>query len=78
MNTENKQVQVISGPRTNPLYHTVVLNGVLPDERLTPKMARRAARIACGSDDRVTVLDEDHGYGYRLYKNTARKLHLEV
>jgi hypothetical protein len=75
--SEFKQFTVISGTR-HPNYQIVVLNGVLPSEQLTPKLARRAARIAVGVGYGCTVLDEDAGIGYRLYERSARKLHLEV
>jgi hypothetical protein len=55
----------------------VNLNGILPTEKLTPKMARQAARVAFGHDNRITVWDNDFNYGYRLYKYSARKLHGE-
>lgn len=69
----NKTLQVTHGPRTNPTTLIVELDGVLPDERLTPKLAAQAARIACGHRDGVTV-QESNGDGYRLYRNTARKV----
>ena len=72
-----KELTVISGPFGNPLHTTVQLNGVLPDERLTPQMARRAARVAVGGSNRVTVWDWPAGVGYRLYKKSARKLYRE-
>jgi hypothetical protein len=76
--TDFKQVTVISGTRQSPTIQTPILNGVLPSEPLTPKLARRAARIAVGVGYGCTVLDEDAGIGYRLYERSARKLHLEV
>jgi len=69
-----KQLSVSHGPRSNLLYTAVELNGVSPDEKLTPKMARRAARVACGHTIQVTVWDNEHDYGYRLYRNSARKV----
>jgi hypothetical protein len=76
--SEFKQFTVISGTRQSPTIQTVILNGVLPSEQLTPKLACRAARIAIGTGYGATVLDEDAGIGYRLYERSARKLHLEV
>lgn len=73
-----KQLTVISGTRTNRVTQIVILNGVMPDEPLTPKLARRAARVAIGVGYGATVLDEDAGVGYRLYERSARKLRLEV
>jgi hypothetical protein len=75
--SEFKQFTVISGTRQSPTIQTVILNGVLPSEPLTPKLARRAARVTVGVGYGCTVLDED-GIGYRLYERSARKLHLEV
>ena len=67
-----------AGPRSNPITANVQLNGVLPDERLTPKMARRAARIAFGHEDKVTIYDEQAKYGYRIYRKSARKFYMEI
>ena len=50
----------------------VTLNGVTEDERLTPKMAARASRVAFGHRSGVTVTCQDAGY--RLYAQSARKL----
>ena len=71
----NKQFTVEYGPRANPARALVELNGVVPEEHLTPKLARRAARIACGHANGVTVWDSEYGHGYRLYSSSARKLH---
>jgi len=70
----NKTLTATAGPRTNPVTTSVQLNGVLPDDRLTPSMARQAARIAFGHSNRVTVWDLVANRGYRLYENSARKL----
>ena len=43
-----------------------------------PRMARRAARVAFGGDAQMTVWDHEYDYGYRLYKNSARKLKPEL
>ncbi|RLC84855.1 MAG: hypothetical protein DRJ03_13110 [Chloroflexi bacterium] len=72
-----KQLRVIYGPRGNTQAVTVELNGILADEPLTPKMARRAARIANGCGYNATVVDAAAGYGYRLYKESARKIYLD-
>ena len=72
-----KELTVISGPLGDLRADTVQMRSVLPDERLTPRLARQAARLAVGSDSRVTVWDEVAGIGYRLYKRSARKLRLE-
>ena len=72
-----KELTVIIGPRGNQQTVTVQLNGVLPDAKLTPQLARQAARVAQGGSWGATVWDwedEYNGIGYRLYKNTHRKL----
>jgi len=74
----NKRLTVSSGPRSNPVSTQVELNGVLPGDRLMPRMARRAARVAFGGDAQMTVWDHEYDYGYRLYKNSARKLKPEL
>jgi hypothetical protein len=58
------------------VVQTVELNGVLDSERLTPKLAARAARVAFGHRRGVTVTSGD-GYGYRLYEKSARKIATE-
>lgn len=68
-----KTFKVASGPRYNPIVQAVQLNGIAPDERLTPKMARRACRVAIGLGYGAAVWDEN-GVGYKLYKSSARKL----
>jgi len=72
----NKQFTVIHGPRENEILAAVELNGVSEDEPLTPKMAVRAATVACGHRNGVTVQSGD-GHFYRLYKNTHRKYYFE-
>jgi hypothetical protein len=69
-----KCLTVKTGPIGDEEQATVNLNGILPSENLTPKMARQAARVAFGHDNRVTVWDNDFNYGYRLYEKSARKL----
>jgi len=70
-----KELTVISGPLDDLRTDIVQLHGVPSDERLTPKLARQAARLAIGSSNRYTVWDETAGYGYRLYARSARKLY---
>jgi hypothetical protein len=53
----------------------VRLNGVSPSEKLTPKMARRAARVACGTGYNAVITSTEN-YGYRLYKKTHRKFEI--
>jgi len=72
-----KTLQVSAGDMRNPVFSTAELNGVGPDERLTPKMARQAARIAFGHCHQVTVWDTGSDRAYRLYKNSARKVSVE-
>lgn len=72
----NKQFTVTFGPVCNRQTVTIELNGVLPDESLTPKLARRAARVATGTGHNVTVWSNDP-HGYRLYRRSARKLRAE-
>jgi len=57
----------------NPALQVVSLNGVSENESLTPKMARRAARVAFGHSHSVTVWSDD-SHGYRLYRNSHRRL----
>ena len=73
----NKQLLVTAGSQSNPVTSNVEINGVTEDEKLTPKLARVASRIALGHSNQVTVVDAKSGYGYRLYKNTARKIRIE-
>lgn len=68
-----KEFTVIHGPRYNPVTEIVTLNGVGEFERLTPKLAVRAARVACGYRNSVTVWSNED-YGYRLYKSSCRKI----
>ena len=72
-----KELSVIIGKKPDQQTYTVSLRGILPDARLTPKLARQAAIVAQGSSWPATVWaweDEHNGTGYRLYKNTHRKL----
>ncbi len=72
----DKQLTVTSGPKGNQVSSKVELNGVQASERLTPKMAARAARIAVGGRDQVTVTSND-AHGYQLYAKSARKFSIE-
>ena len=69
-----KELTVFTGVRGNYQQGIVRLNGTLPEERLTPKMARRALRVAQGNDLSGEVWDIPAGYGYRVYRNSARKV----
>lgn len=71
---KQKRLTATARARDNQITQAVELNGVGVSEKLTPKMARRAARIAFGHESQVTVWDHEHRYGYRLYRNSARKL----
>ena len=55
------------------VFIEVTLNGVCADEPLTPKMAARAAFVAFGHRNGVTVTSNDE-HRYRLYSASARKL----
>ena len=68
----NKRMTVTAGSKSNPVTTEVELNGVGVEETLTPKMAARAARIAFGHRDGVTVHNGERGY--RLYKHSARRI----
>ena len=70
---EKKFVCSAGFPLYNPALQVVSLNGVSENERLTPKLARRAARVAFGHSSGVTVWSTDD-HGYRLYKNSHRRL----
>lgn len=74
MERDSKLFTAQAGAPGNPVTVEVQLNGVLPEERLTPRMARRAARVAFGHSNRVTVWDHGQDIGYRLYKNSHCKL----
>ena len=73
---ETKRFICKSG-RHNEVTETVELNGVTEDERLTPKMAARAARVAFGHRGGVTVSSNDR-HAYRLYARSARMLSCDV
>lgn len=71
-----KQMTVTSGPKGNQASTQVELNGVETHEQLTPRMAARAARIAVGGRNQVTVTSNDE-HGYQLYAKSARKFQIE-
>ena len=73
-----KTLKVISGPRYNPSVQLVQLNNVAPDNRLTPKLARRACQVAVGLGYGATVRDIEHGHGYAVYEHSSRKLGSEA
>ena len=70
----NKQFTVITGPVYAPVTCTVELPGVPAEERLTPKLARQAARVAFGALDAAVTVWDGGEYGYRLYERSARKI----
>jgi len=59
-------------PKT--MAEPVELMGILPSEKLAPKMAILAAHVWCGHRSGVTVWDNEFHHGYRLYARSARKL----
>lgn len=69
---ELKHFFLSAGPKGNELHTEVTLNGVLKEERLTPKLAIRAALVAFGHRCGVRVRDE-FGAGYRVYAHSYRK-----
>ena len=73
-----KNLLVTHGPKDNPLTEHVQLLGILSNTRLTPKIARQAARIACGHVQGVRVMDGNTGYIlYSEKQNSHRKVELE-
>ncbi len=62
--------------RDNGVVAEVTLNGVTKTERLTPKLAARAAQVAFGHRNGVSVFCYGDDLGYRLYANSARRLPL--
>lgn len=74
-----KTLTVTHGPKLNPLTVTVELPGELDNARLTPAMARRAARVACGHCNGVRVMDGDTGYiVYSERRNSHRKIARDI
>ncbi len=69
-----KQLTVTTGPSYNPVKQQVVLNGIQASDKLTPKMARQAVHAAARYSYPATVWDKEHGYGYRVYAKSARKI----
>lgn len=78
MNDPWKKLRVTYRAITGREPEIVQLRGIMPDTRLTPRLAEQAALVACGGRSGVTVWDNEHGYGYRLYANSARKLKNET
>lgn len=71
----NKTV-IVSGKVQGELEkHSIELPGTLEHERLTPKMAIIAARMAFGHRDGITVTDI--GVTYKLYAKSHRKIEVE-
>ena len=70
---EKKSFTVIHGPILDPHIVTITLDGIWTSDRLTPKLAVRAARVGAGHRSQVTVWSNDD-HGYRLYAQTARKI----
>ena len=56
----------------NSITQNVCLHDLPFDTQLTPAIARRAARLAFGHTENVTVYDDE--YGYRLRGKAAKKL----
>jgi len=69
-----KELTITSGARQNPVAQLVRLNGMSPDEPLTPSMARYAAMMATGHTHGVTVYDHTHDIGYRVTARSTRRL----
>jgi hypothetical protein len=69
-----KEFTVITGPVYAPVTVTVELPGVPADERLTPKLARQAARAVMDGPVTKAVTVWDGDVGYRVYENAARKI----
>lgn len=73
-----KKLTVTTGKKPDQQTTLVQLRGIPSDAKLTPKLARQATRIAQGSDWPADVWDwedDENGVGYRLYKQSARKLY---
>ena len=67
-----KQLQVTYGKKGNEQTCIVELPGVPQSAPLRPTMARQAARIACGHERGITVLDAVAGVGFRIYSEKAQ------
>ena len=70
---QQKTFTCITGPIGDTVTIQVQLNGASEDERLTPRLAARAANVAFGHRSGITVWSND-SHGYRLYTKSARKL----
>lgn len=60
--------RTVTSPEYQVFTENVILNNV---EKLTPKTARAAIRVAFGSGTGEVTCDE--GYGYKVYPNSVRK-----
>jgi hypothetical protein len=69
-----KRLLVTTGAPGNENAQVMDMPGTFYGDPLTPKMAERAARIAVGHRDGVTVWDIHEARGYRLYRNSSRAL----
>ena len=72
-----KRFTVVRGPRGNKVVETITLNGIDEDERLTPKLARRAALCTGVVSGGGVDVWSNEDYGYTLYLNTHRKRDIE-
>lgn len=52
---------------------SISLDGITPEDPLTPKMARQAARAAVGQEADVWVFSNDEK-GYALYPSSQREI----
>ncbi len=69
MTTYTKIVQAVSSVGA----FAITIHGVADDERLTPKLARMALRLASGND--LGGLASDGQTAYRVYAKSVRKLY---
>lgn len=59
---------------THPEYQILEMEIVLQNyDRLTPKVARAALKVAFGNDAGGKVYDHSEGYGYRVYVSGRAK-----
>ena len=73
-----KNLRVTYGPKGDQKTEHVQLLGILSNTKLTPKIARQAARIACGHMQGVRVMDGNIGYIlYSEKRNSYRKVNIE-
>lgn len=69
-----KNLIVTHGPKANPITVPVQLPGESENARLTPAMARRAARIATGHECGVRVMDGNRGYILYSEKRNSQRI----